>query len=259
MDNTDFIEVIEEIKKVLLPAVEIDPETSKCPDITAGFVINGELISWFSGEERLRTNENDPEKLKISEPFNGKTIAVILESPHTAEFTDDLINPAIGKTGDNLCHGFKETLPYLRLKNEMDYRIILMNTIQYQCSLGLNTKQLRDRVWIKLWFDYEKRYDFINRLKTYNPDIIVNLCTKGNHTRESSVINSENRRCKTVINKKYLDCVLESVPGDLDSKVTLKSLVTKEILSFYSENIFEGPHPSSWKGINYIQFKAVVI
>ena len=47
------------------------------------------------------------------------------------------------------------------------YKVILMNSIQYQCSLGCNPKKYRDHNWIQYWFSQGKE-EFLERLQIYN-------------------------------------------------------------------------------------------
>ncbi|MFR5642725.1 MAG: hypothetical protein ACLTK7_06130 [Clostridium paraputrificum] len=129
-----------------------------------------------------------------SKPSNDKTsksIVIILESPHQYEYNEDFepIAPAQGATGKGI-EFYIEFIIYHLIKRENiildddEYNVIICNPVQYQSSLyHLHNnsiegkyKTLRNRVWKKL-FDDETKKDFINRVKSYNPKLIINACT----------------------------------------------------------------------------------
>ena len=90
------------------------------------------------------------------------------------------MKPAAGTIGRNIRNLFNEAIG---LKNHLKdgyYELILMNTIQYQCSLGFDTKDCRDKIFIKCWNDFGKS-DLENRLKSLfnSGDIVINACTAG--------------------------------------------------------------------------------
>lgn len=128
-----------------------------------------------------------------------KTIAIILESPHIHEFQsnrelDNFGNhPALGKTGKRI----DRFLPYLinsfvpskilpnccaiytsehDIKQD-DYRVVLINLIQYQCSLGYDTNRYRDSVIKECLSQKAFTNSFKNEIKKYAPDVIINACT----------------------------------------------------------------------------------
>jgi len=132
-----------------------------------------------------------PDEWNLGEDM--QTVIVVLESPHKDEYCKNgLRMPAMGITGANLDMYFKDILN-LTIKTNRDlfnsfkypmYRVILMNAIQYQCSLGQKTNGssfcFRDRMFTKMWGKSEDsivQRDFIKRLMQYKPDIIFNFCT----------------------------------------------------------------------------------
>jgi len=122
-----YKEIAQEIISRIKPKLEI------CPDITAGYYKNGELKTWFNREKRERKH-----KLIIEPDYPEKTIVIVLESPHTKEYADEnFINPALGKTGENLQNYFEKVLK--KVVKKSTYRIILMNSIQFQCSCGISS------------------------------------------------------------------------------------------------------------------------
>ncbi|MBR6597231.1 MAG: hypothetical protein IKK68_04705 [Paludibacteraceae bacterium] len=60
-----------------------------------------------------------------------------------------------------------------------------MESIQYQCSLGIKplNKDIRNLVFSEIWNlqnkngEFPTKNDFISRLASYMPDVILNLCT----------------------------------------------------------------------------------
>ena len=159
--------------------------TNCCPDIIAGK--NGEF--WFSKEER----DNRKDFLDITDE-DIPTIVVVLESPHKDEFNNQNFpngNPALGKTGKMLQEHFKAILRKNISELPNNYRVILMNSIQFQCSLGEVPKKYRDYMWLSLWFGTNNLFknDFIRRLNSYNPSYIFNFCTIGNHIKKEYIKN----------------------------------------------------------------------
>ncbi|WP_422767520.1 hypothetical protein ACOX9X_07095 [Photobacterium leiognathi subsp. mandapamensis] len=123
-------------------------------------------------------------------------IIFILESPHVHEYTDVPL-PARKMTGNMI----RRLFPQFILDNlESEYEVLLMNAIQYQCSLGVDTAAFRDDVFRDAWSDFGKS-DFEKRLKYYykDCDLIVNSCTKGakkpylRELVESSIFNALNK------------------------------------------------------------------
>ena len=119
---------------------------------------------------------------KLSDP-----IVIILESPHKDEFdtiTSMALGPAMGKTGDNLKAHFDFAIQNSSIYQFLlgaSHDIVLVNAIQYQCSLGnsLGKKKptnisLRNTNF-KLCFNTN---DLQKRLNALKPFATINLCTK---------------------------------------------------------------------------------
>ena len=126
-------------------------------------------------------------------------IVLILESPHKNEFNQtDAGNatngPAYGTTGDNINRYLPELLEKI-MADSMDckqkyYELVLVNVIQYQCSLGEATTKHRDRIFWECWKHKEVRGDFRDRLKcaigfNKSESIVINCCTTGRFTRSN--------------------------------------------------------------------------
>ena len=118
-----------------------------------------------------------------------KKIALILESPHKDEYDFDEmpLRPANGETGRNIQNHLVKKLidENFNFDDNTDYAVLLINPVQYQASCyhqfsaqGLQSdKNLKNKVFRRL-FDYLKT-DFQYRIKSYNPDYIINACTGG--------------------------------------------------------------------------------
>lgn len=107
-----------------------------------------------------------------------------------------------------------------------------------------------------MWMQTDVQKNFKSRLKSYKPDIIVNLCTKGNH--EKDLLAPE--RTKTVINKKYLDSIDDKQTLVEGRNNTTLQLEVQKVIDSYCETathnekkegliLFNGAHPSSWYSI----------
>lgn len=163
---------------------------TECPDIYAGD------FEFSNGPVKLETNYIEPVNRKNNKdnlsPYvhpNYKTIVIILESPHDKEYSDPgFINPALGATGRNLNSSIISLITNVQKNDNIlsagKYRIILMESIQYQCSLGLDLREeqnkvIRDKVFEKIWNSNSSiKNDFVARLESYTPDVIFNLSTK---------------------------------------------------------------------------------
>ena len=208
-----------------------------CPDITVGYCKGKKIKTWFSIEERKK-NKND---LVIKEQWAGKTIVVVLESPHKKEYAADYVSPALGKTGKNLQDKFSDIIREF-IKDNEQYRIILMNSIQYQCSLGVSTTLYRDNIWLKLWYKEQLDNNFKDRIKEYSPDIVFNFCTQGNHKNEIGIP----KGCKTVINNKYIEYCLGNIDSHYNKEHSLQNIVTVAIENTVKAKIYTASHPASW-------------
>lgn len=240
----------------------------KCPDQKVATIkFNGSEFEFgenFILKEERKANEK---KVEIKKNKQIKRIVVILESPHNDEFNAEITGPALGKTGKLFEIYFIESFNKLYSKGhsgieENGYEIIFMNSIQYKTSLGYDTRIFRDRVWLTLWCNDEISISFNDRLKGYEPDIIINLCTVGLHQNVNE--NGTNN-----ISYKFIESLKLGVEKDeknnlyLNSKViynskyykehyTLNGFVQTSIDLLYNNDSYKnvilltGKHPSSW-------------
>ena len=225
---------------------------------------------FFSAEKRaIKGSLCDVDKF-IKNPENTrKRIVVILESPHINEYnykdsTGEILlrippMPAMGTTGLKLQKDFIDTANNL-LKDGC-YDVILMNAIQYQCSLGENPNENRDRIWLKMWLEEERDKNLIKRLEEYKPDIIFNLCTEGDHKNDKMCKRNsiDDTYLKEILNGGVFEKKIKSVKVFLSvsrlKDVTLRRFVQKAINEYKYKNdknneveLFWGNHPSSRGG-----------
>ncbi len=114
----------------------------------------------------------------------GKSILVVLESPHRYEydFQGRPIGLAMGATGNNFFRHFIHALSFSRMRIENgDYDVMLSNAVQYQTSCGLNPldRVIRDNNWIDIFENHGGKLDFKERIMCLNPKYIINLSTGG--------------------------------------------------------------------------------
>jgi hypothetical protein len=133
-------------------------------------------------------------------PADKPKIAIILESPHKEEFGIQNLQNQQGEIVTarplNNTHTRNHLITIMNqpfsnyfkdsLNKEISYAIILVNSIQYQTSLGLNDKAIRDQVWLWHWMKNGEQH-FIDRIKHYKPILFINMCTKGKSTQLDAV------------------------------------------------------------------------
>ncbi|WP_352403287.1 hypothetical protein [Kandleria vitulina] len=190
---------------------------------------NNDYTTLLAGD---RINKSRDDLYKLNENDN---IVIILESPHVKEFRHiigckdgfRIGMPCMGKTGENLKEYFidvlnnKENADELKkeLQNDKNkkFNIIVMNAIQFQCSLGFKLSKEKNELCKKLIKYDEFQKNIINRLREYKPRYILNCSTAAIRKDIGNIVNKDL--------KKYID---EKVFKD-------KSIV-----------YIEGNHPSNW-------------
>jgi len=158
-----------------------------CPDQFVG------RINTFSADQ-----SDFPVRVSASERPEGLLcLIMVIESPHKQEFMGNL-GPAKGSTGNLIRKWIKEIRDLFAYHN---YGLILVNAIQFQCSLGRPTKEFRDDVFKHVWGD-RGGCDFRHRLKAIHRegDVIANCCTKGNLKESNLRALVQAAIVKTVIN-----------------------------------------------------------
>lgn len=121
-------------------------------------------------------------------PRNLSCVLLVLESPHTSEF-EGRPGPAKGTTGKRIIRYLRE-VPGLRDKR--DFGLLLVNAVQFQCSLGLRTSEVRDAVFLDAWVNGGST-DFASRLQMLyrDGDLVVNCCTRGNSRTAASHLRAQ--------------------------------------------------------------------
>lgn len=125
--------------------------------------------------------------------FDG-TILLLLESPHKDEYGGSNvacpIAPAQGQTGAKIRNYLECALnapcnEHLRRRIGNNYRVIIANPVQFQTSLWVihqgdlvgDWRVLRNATWKTLWDVPEIRREFCCRVRSYNPQVVLNCCT----------------------------------------------------------------------------------
>ncbi|MCH7373811.1 hypothetical protein MM182_00175 [Aeromonas sp. MR19] len=116
-------------------------------------------------------------------------VVIVTESPHIEEFNNINIidftsgvpvnsRPVNGATGQNIMNHLLELLKQENITLETGrYPVIVINAIQEQCSLGVDTKLHRTKNFIADW--PTKISILINRLSNIEPILTINACTVG--------------------------------------------------------------------------------
>ena len=111
------------------------------------------------------------------------TIAIVLESPHTDEYKTKPPVPAASDTGKNFHSYFINMFSSWGQKYngnlKQEYKILFINAIQYQCSLGAPTQYYRSKIFNAMWKEQKVKADFEKRLRKAQPAIVINCCTHG--------------------------------------------------------------------------------
>ena len=115
-------------------------------------------------------------------------LVILLESPHKDEFENTPYMPAKGNTGKNLLKYFAARCPSLPASM---YKVLLVNVIQYQCSLGVPTKNNRTDIFLSMWEKTPIKNSLTRRLKKCSPAVIINCCTKGGDSNLRVMIQNE--------------------------------------------------------------------
>lgn len=177
------------------------------------------------------SNSDYDDKL-VGDAQNTK-ILLLLESPHEKEYIYDEdtlipIAPAQGSTGKNIENYLHLVINEMKYKHGInfenkEYSVIICNPVPYQTSLkyyhkkGLNGiyDKLRNNVWKKVFEQRSVYRDFVNKLKEYKSEVIINACTGG---------------CKELVE----ECIEKN----------------KEYIKYKSYIVTS--HPASWRGFGII-------
>ncbi|MBE6783601.1 MAG: tetratricopeptide repeat protein [Ruminococcaceae bacterium] len=179
-----------------------------CPDQITGEIKvinkNGTFFVEYKKSENIKTfvaeNNFCRQDDKICTTENDRCV-LILESPHKAEYETiagekQALGPAQGSTGRNIESYFVDLL-MTALNNKIiavdikdneskTFDLVLMNAIQFQCSLEKKTTLYRDAMFHLCWQRGKTVDNFTTRLTNTVTDnsIIINCCTKGNFAKQ---------------------------------------------------------------------------
>lgn len=164
-----------------------------CPDQYVGDMILNANNTWTLQNSNITNRTSlgvNNYNVDYSKQPSGNNILLILESHHIHEFGQNTLpyGPACGCTGHNIDKWinkvFLNSNNFTNKMKQKSYKLILINSVQYQVSCGtapLNVV-LRDKNWISLWNNGFSQ-DLIDRIKWFNKSkgdiIIINLCTYG--------------------------------------------------------------------------------
>jgi hypothetical protein len=112
-------------------------EEEPCPDQYVG------KISRFRSDQVDFPVRNSVEKQKD----RPESLIMVIESPHINEFINEP-GPAKGHTGLQIRKWITKVVGLSQYRN---HGLIIVNAVQYQCSLGFPTKCFRDDIF-KLFF-----------------------------------------------------------------------------------------------------------
>ena len=226
-----------------------------CPDQYVGIVDikkQGCLHEWYvKWEECYITDDERNQKSDNLCNNDSKVLALVLESPHKKEFDNFFqAGPAKGSTGENIKKYFPQVLfnylPYKKHKDKIEYdsskqipdgkyKVLLINAVQFQCSLGESTTKYRDDIFTNMW-NYNVNNDqnvvqddFKSRLESHSPCVVINCCTKGNFKDKE-----KDKHLKGLVQKAINDA---TIPNLLKLRAAHpSSIYFKNGLGFVDEN-----------------------
>lgn len=167
-------------------------KTNRVPDVDR-YRIGRRGTVWYVKPHQVcevgQTRNNRFKDILPANDFRGKTLVIILESPHRDEYLDcDIgqpIAPAQGTTGNNIRDKLADVLnghDDLSTHLVSGTRVILCNPVQFQASLASVVSDgqapLARPVWRQIWRVNEVKENFLVRLSSYRPDYMVNACTR---------------------------------------------------------------------------------
>ncbi len=171
---------------------------------------------------------------------------MILESPHKKELKTP-IGPAKGKTGENIGNYLNKVFKSYSsnpLRPKTKYDLILLNAIQFQCSMGLPTDFFRTISFLGLWYQ-SGRSSFIERVSRLNfdkSDIVFNACTLGTKSHFKSIFDKS-------LTKKALQEIFDNENIEFERETGLRGIIDEVIDSIQKDKEFtflKVNHPSNW-------------
>ena len=158
-------------------------------------------------DSKFTNSKYNDKEIKIDDKDNS--IVLILESPHKDEYKIKNgkyipIAPAQGDTGIGIdknisiiINEFIENPKYNCSLSKGEYKFIICNPVQYQTSLyyfhksdSSKFKTLRNNIWKSIFEQNSIKDDFLNRIDSYKPKLIINACTDKLKCKVKEVIKS---------------------------------------------------------------------
>ena len=143
---------------------------TRCPDKYVG------RVKEVKNKKRFSANIDADEH---KTPKSVSRVILLLESPHIKEFiSEGSPKPACGYTGSRIRNCWSSVFGDAYDGHEL----VIMNAIQYQCSLGFSPlqKELRDQVFLSM-FKGDVVKDLIDRIQSYkrSGDVLFSALTVG--------------------------------------------------------------------------------
>lgn len=166
VSEVDFAEAVRDAGRLLYRPVE----TRACPD---------QYVGQLSAIEQLRSDQDWQSVMRMPahERPSIPALIVVLESPHFFEYVGEP-GPAKGSTGLAMARWLREVVG--GPDGAEDRAVLLVNAVQYQCSLGRDTSLHRDTVFRSVWTEFGEA-NFKSRIEGIfrKGDKVVCCCTKG--------------------------------------------------------------------------------
>ncbi|MFI3166274.1 MAG: hypothetical protein R3Y45_08425 [Bacillota bacterium] len=148
-----------------------------CPDNYVGYVSN-KKSDLFVLKDLRYANRGKTQSIKKG----CEKLVIVMESPHIDEFNLNLIAPALGSTGKRIHIHLQHLLNKNGLLGDKKLHVYLVNAIQYQTSLGFETKAYRNVIFNAVWkkqLSSKKIFqlDFKKRVSKIKPCVVINAMT----------------------------------------------------------------------------------
>lgn len=145
----------------------------KCKDNYVG-KLSCKKSNLFISKELREQNKRLCSKMKV---HNNKNIIIILESPHKSEYSGTIPFPALGNTGLCLNYYLHEIMYKFLQNKKRTYKVFLLNCVPYQCSLGGNDRNIKNKIFKHMFNEYWKK-DLLKRIKKLKPSIVLVATTQ---------------------------------------------------------------------------------
>ena len=205
-----------------------------CPDQLVASLEKDPLgkIQWV-GKKSLKTKVSASSKCELFErrDINKKfypendILLLLIESPHKHEFNGEVANgPAFGAAGTRINNYLAGILEKGEIElDKSRYDLLLVNIIQYACSLGQDLKLIKNKMLKDSW--NSDKNDFKNDFKN----------------RLTKILQTAKANQKNVL---IINCCTSTIAGIKSSVTEIIKETIKE--TNYVNEIYSCHHPSSW-------------